>query len=106
MPAEVGTTSVVIPAAGAIVAIGHGSLVGATERAVEPDVDSAVCVMGGIELHLHRGPTLPRQVAPTDLRAHHHRRVGAGCAGGHLREEAHALAERPRLDLEEGAGAA
>src|SRR5215469_4196186 len=38
--------------------------------------------------------------------AHHHRRLGAGCASGHLREEAHALAKRPRLDLEEGAGVA
>src|SRR5215469_2134473 len=58
----------------------------------------------GFEVHLHRGPTLARQV--TNLCAHHHRRVGVGRAGGHLREEAHALAERPRLDLEEGVGAA
>src|SRR6516225_8029902 len=89
-------------AAGAIVAIGHGSLVAAAERAVEPNIDPAAGVMGGIEAHLHRGPALPRQVAPTDLRARHHRRWGARCAGGHLREETHALAERPRLDLEEG----
>src|SRR6478752_5313012 len=34
-------------AAGAIVAIGHGSLVGAAERAVEPDVDAAAGVIGG-----------------------------------------------------------
>src|SRR6516165_4710093 len=94
-------------AAGAIVAIGHGSLIGAAERAVEPDVDAAVGVMGGgVEAHLHRGPALPRQVAPTDLRPRYHRRVRAGCAGGHLREEVHALAERSRLDLEEGAGVA
>src|SRR5262249_55102970 len=56
------------------------------------------------EAHLQRRPGFPRQVAPADLRAHHHRRLGAGCAGGYLREEAHALAERPRLDLEEGTG--
>jgi hypothetical protein len=29
-----------------------------------------------------------------------------GVPGGHLREEAHMIAERPRLDLEEGAGVA
>src|SRR5438445_9042494 len=51
-------------AAGTIVAIGHGALVGAAERAVEPNVDAAVDVMGRIEAHLHRGPALPRQVAP------------------------------------------
>ena len=44
---------------GAIVAIGHGSLVGAAERAVEPDIDVAAGVMGGIEAYLHRGPALP-----------------------------------------------
>src|SRR6202030_1679062 len=93
-------------AASAIVAIGHGSLVGAAERAVEPDVDAAAGIMGWIEAHLYRGPALPRQVAPADLRAHHHRRLRAGCTGGHLREEADPLAERPRLDLEEGAGVA
>src|SRR5205807_1005568 len=43
---------------------------------------------------------------PADLRTHHHGRLGTGCAGGHLREEAHVIAERPRLDLEEGAGIA
>jgi len=62
--------------------------------------------MGWIEAHLHRGPALPRQVAPADLRARHHRRWGARCPRGHLREKTHALAERPRLDLEEGAGVA
>src|SRR5215831_7250857 len=93
-------------AAGAIVAIRHGSLVGAAERAVEPHINVAADVMGGIEAHLHRGPALPRQVAQADLRAHHHRRQGAGCAGGHLREETHALAEWARLDLEEGVGVA
>src|SRR5205085_7611063 len=40
------------------------------------------------------------------LGACYHRRLSAGCARGHLREEAHALAERPRLDLEKGAGVA
>src|SRR5271166_1995357 len=93
-------------AAGAIVAIGQGSLVVAAKCAVEPDVNAAAGVMSRIEAHLDHGPALPRQVAPADLCAHHHRRLGAGCAGGHLREEAHALAERPRLDLEEGAGVA
>src|SRR5438874_3544261 len=93
-------------AAGAIVAIGHGSLVRAAERAVQPDIDAPAGVMSGIEAHLHRGPALPRQVAQADPRAHHHGWLGAGCAGGHLREEAHALAERPRLNLEEGAGIA
>src|SRR5215471_7598553 len=93
-------------AADAIVAIGHGSLVGAAERAVEPNVDLAAGVMGGIEAHLHSGPALPRQVPPADLRAPHHRRPDARCAGGHLREETHALADWPRLDLEEGAGVA
>src|ERR1700756_3927672 len=44
-------------AAGAIVAIGHGALVGAAERAIDPDVDAAAGVMCGIEAHLHRGPT-------------------------------------------------
>jgi hypothetical protein len=72
----------------------------------EPDVEAATGIMGGIEVHSHRGPALSREVAPADLRAHHHRRPGAGCAGGHLREEAHALAERPRLDLEERTGVA
>src|SRR5712691_9806737 len=48
-------------AASAIVAIGHGSLIGAAERAVEPDVDAATGVMRGIEAHLHRGPPLPRE---------------------------------------------
>jgi hypothetical protein len=33
-------------------------------------------------------------------------RQGTGCASGHLREEAHVIAERPRLDLEKGAGVA
>src|SRR5712671_4707998 len=47
---------------GAMVAIAHGSLVGAAERAVEPDVDAAAGAVGGIEAHLHRGPALPRQV--------------------------------------------
>src|SRR6516225_8984819 len=93
-------------AAGAIVAIGHGSSVGAAECAVEPNVDLAASVMGGIEAHLHRGPGLPRQLAPADLRARDLRRWGARCTGGHLREEAHLLAERTRLDLEEGAGVA
>src|SRR5271166_1173453 len=65
-------------AAGAIVAIGHGSLVVAAKCAVEPDVDAAAGVMGGIEAHLDRGPALPRQVTPADLCAHHHRRLGAG----------------------------
>jgi hypothetical protein len=37
---------------------------------------------------------------------HHHRRPGARCTGGHLREETHALAEWSRFDLEEGAGVA
>src|SRR6516162_1531960 len=91
-------------AAGTIVAIGHRSLVGAAERAVEPH--PAAAVMGGIEAHLHRGPALPRQVAPADLRARDHRRWGARCARGHLREKTHALAQRPRLDLEKGAGIA
>src|ERR1700736_6538322 len=94
------------PVAGAIVAIGHRSLVGAAECAGEPDVDAAAGVMGGIEAHLHRGPAFPRQVAPADLGAHHHGRLGARCAGGYLRAEAHVLAERPRLDLEERAGVA
>src|SRR5215472_3449989 len=93
-------------AAGAIVAIGHGALVGAAERAVEPHINAAADVMGGIEAHLHRGPALARQVAQADLRARHHRRQGAECAGGHLREETHALAEWARLDLEEGVGVA
>src|SRR5438132_3246324 len=93
-------------AAGAVVAIRHGSLIGAAERAVEPDVDAATGAMRGIEAHLHRGPPLPREVAPADLRTHHHGRLGTGCAGGHLREEAHVIAERPRLDFEEGAGVA
>src|SRR6516165_9906923 len=79
-------------AAGAKVVIGHGSAVGAAERAVEPNVDLAAGVMSGIEAHLHRGPGLPRQVAPADLRAHHHRRWGARCTGGHLREEARQVA--------------
>src|SRR6516225_6953385 len=65
-------------AAGAIVVIGHGSLVAAAERAVEPDVDPAAGVMGGIEPHLHRGPALPRQVAPADLRARDLRRWAQG----------------------------
>src|SRR3954471_19627273 len=62
--------------------------------------------MGGIEAHVHRGPTLPRQVALADMHAPYHRWPVARCAGGHLREEAHTLAERPRLDLEQGAGVA
>src|ERR1700751_739528 len=74
-------------AAGAIIAIGHGALVGATERAVQPDIHVATGVMSGFEPHLHRGPALSRQVAPAELRAPHHRRRGAGCAGGHLREK-------------------
>src|SRR5262249_59307002 len=90
-------------AAGAIVAIGHGSLIGAAERAVKPNIDLAAGVIVGIEAPLHRGPGLPRQVAPADLRSNHHRRPSARRAGGHLREETHALAEWPRLDLEEGA---
>src|SRR6202007_395342 len=48
--------------AGAIVAIGHGSLVGAAERAVEPNVHPTAGVMGRIKAHLHRGPALPRQI--------------------------------------------
>src|SRR5947209_16872903 len=36
-------------AAGAILGIRHRSLVGAAERAVEPDVDTAAGVLGGIE---------------------------------------------------------
>src|SRR6516165_12279396 len=93
-------------AAGTIVAIGHRSLVGAAERAVEPHIHPAAAVMGGIEAHLHRGPALPRQVAPADLRVRDHRRWGARCARGYLREETHALAEWTRFDLEEGAGVA
>src|SRR3984893_14945828 len=93
-------------AAGAIVAIGHGSLIGAAERAVEPDIHAATDVMRGIEAYLYRGPALPRQIAAADLRPCHHRRHGAGRAGGHLREEPHVIAERPRLDFEEGAGVA
>src|SRR3984893_12642687 len=89
-------------AARAVVAIGHGSLIGAAERAGEPDVDAATGAMRGIEAHLHRGPALPPEVASADLRTHHHGRLGTGCAGGHLREEAHVIAERPRLDFEEG----
>ena len=46
-------------AADTLIAIGHRSLVGAAERAVEPNVDPAAGVMGGIEAHVHRGPTLP-----------------------------------------------
>src|SRR5204863_8038411 len=87
-------------------AIGHGSLVGAAECAIQPDLEAATGIISWIEVHSHRGPALSWEVAPADLDAHHHRRLGAGCAGGHLREEAHALAERPRLDLEEGAGVA
>src|SRR5262249_1735031 len=60
-------------AAGAIFVIGHGSLVGAAECAVKPNVDTAGGVMGGIKAYLHRGPDLPRQLAPADLRAHHSR---------------------------------
>jgi UvrD-like helicase C-terminal domain len=70
-------------AAGAIVAIDHGSLVGAAVRAVEPHVDPAAGVMGGIEAHLHRVPALPRQVAPADLRALHHGRPGASSRSRH-----------------------
>src|SRR5262249_2022485 len=54
----------------------------------------------------HRSPALPRQVALADMHAPYRRRPVARCAGGHLREEMHALAKRPRLDLEEGAGVA
>src|SRR5438270_280469 len=93
-------------AADAVVTIRHGSLVAAAPRSVEPNVGLATGVMGGIEAHVHRGPTLPRQVALADMRAPYRRCSGARCAGGHLREETHALAERPRLDLEEGAGVA
>src|ERR1051326_9205040 len=50
-------------AAGAVVTIGHGSLVSAAERTIEPNVDPAAGVMGGIEAHLHRGPDLSRQLA-------------------------------------------
>src|ERR1700730_3877489 len=52
-------------AAGAVVAIGHGSLIGTADRAVQPDVDAATGVMRGIEAHLHRGSALPREVAPS-----------------------------------------
>src|SRR4029077_14870172 len=93
-------------AADAVVTICHGSLVAAAERTVEPHVDLATVVMGGIEAHMHRNPALPRQVGLADVNALYHRRPVARCAGGHLREETHALAERPRLDLEEGAGVA
>ena len=44
----------------------------------------------------------PRQVAPADLRPHHHRRLGAARAGGHLREETHALAEQRASILKKG----
>jgi len=47
-------------AAGAVVAIGHGSLVGAAEGAVEAYINAVADVMGRIEAH---GPALPRQVA-------------------------------------------
>src|SRR5437764_10826567 len=50
-------------AAGAIFVIGHWSLVGVAKCAVEPNVDPAAGVMGGIKAHLHRGPDLPRQLA-------------------------------------------
>src|SRR6266436_885610 len=46
------------------------------------------------------------QVALADLHTLYRRRPVARRSGGHLREETHALAERPRLDLEEGAGVA
>src|SRR4051794_26998351 len=62
--------------------------------------------MGGIEAHVHRSPALPRQVALADVHTPYRRWPVARCAGGHLREETHALPERPRLDLEEGAGVA
>ena len=62
-------------AADAIVAIGHGSMIGVAERAVEPDVDAAIRVMRGIEAHLHGGPALPLDVAPADLCTHHHGRL-------------------------------
>src|SRR5262245_12755117 len=62
--------------------------------------------MGGIEAHLYGGPGLLRQIASAELRACHHGRLGARGTSGHLCEEAHALAERSRLDLEEGTGVA
>src|SRR6202023_1778468 len=95
-----------VVAAGAVVAIGHGPLIGAAERAVEPDVDAAAGAMRGIEAHLHRRPALAWEVAPADLLTHYYGRLGTGCASGHLREEAHVIAERPRFDLEKGAGVA
>src|SRR6516225_9117443 len=55
-------------AAGAIVAIGHASAVGAAKAAVKPNVNPAAGVVHGIEAHLHRGPALSRQIAPADLR--------------------------------------
>jgi hypothetical protein len=73
-------------------------------RVIEPDIGATAGILRREKPDMHRCPTLvKRRVDDADLRAPDNGRGRASRARCDLREEAHALAERPRLDLEERA---
>src|SRR5215472_2081991 len=94
-------------AARAVLGIAHRAAVGAAGAAIEPDINAAGRIVRRQQSHVDGGPGLTGHVVgDADLRALDPGRRGAGVASRNLRKEAHAVAERSRLDFEKRARAA